>query len=250
MDEARANNYCFRQGGNALNKPNSKLRIYLMNKKILIFGSSGHAKVISEILERLNYEIVGYIDSFASVGFKVLDYKVLGDEYLLDDPVKKFGTNEVVIAVGENSSRFKVFKRLQKINKELEFPSIIAPSANVSKRAIIGRGTIIMNQVVVNSESSIGNFVILNTASVVEHECVIGDYASLAPGVLFGGNVCVGKKSFIGIGARIIQKVKIGGESVIGAGATVVRDIPTKVLAAGIPAKIIKRNYFNDKIFS
>lgn len=221
-----------------------------MNKKILIFGSSGHAKVVSEILERLNYEIVGYIDSYAPVGVKVLDYKVLGGEYLLVDPVKKFGTNKIVIAVGENNNRFKVFEKLQKINKELEFPSIIALNANISKRAVIGRGTIIMNQVVVNSDSGIGSFVILNTASVVEHDCVIEDYASIASGVLLGGNVHIGKKSFIGIGARIIQKVKIGQESVIGAGATVVRDIPAKVLAAGIPAKVIKRNYFNDKIFS
>lgn len=219
------------------------------NKKILIFGSSGHAKVITEILEEQNFEIIGYFDSFAAVGSKVLNYRILGDEYLLSDANKKFKTDQVAIAVGENNSRFKVFQKLRKINKNLKFPPIVASSAKVSKGATLGDGVVIMNNVVVNAGGNIGNFVVLNTASVVEHDCIVEDFSSLAPGVLLGGNVRVGQKAFVGMGARIIQNKKIGEGSVIGAGATVLTDIPDKVLAVGTPAKVKKRNYSNDKIF-
>ncbi|MDD4271841.1 MAG: acetyltransferase [Patescibacteria group bacterium] len=220
------------------------------NKKILIFGSSGHAKAITEILEEQNYEIVGYLDSFAPAGSKVLSYKILGNEYLLANANKNFKTDKVVIAVGENSDRFKVFQKLRKINKNLKYPPVVANSAKVSKSAALGEGAVIMNNVLVNTAGDIGKFVVLNTAAIVEHNCIIGDFSSLATGVLLGGNVRVGQEAFIGLGARIIQNKKIGEGSVIGAGATVLTDIPDKVLAIGTPAKIKKINYSNYKIFS
>ncbi|MFH1352960.1 MAG: acyltransferase [bacterium] len=45
----------------------------------------------------------------------------------------------------------------------------------------------------------------------------------------------------IGVGAVILPGVKIGRNSIIGAGAVVNKDIPSDSVAAGIPAKVIKR---------
>ncbi len=46
---------------------------------------------------------------------------------------------------------------------------------------------------------------------------------------------------WIGGGAIILPGVKIGRNSIIGSGAVVTKDIPDNVVAAGNPAKIIKR---------
>jgi len=51
------------------------------------------------------------------------------------------------------------------------------------------------------------------------------------------GDFCV-----IGIGAIIMAGVKIGNEVVVGAGSVVTKDIPSNVIVAGNPAKIIKEN--------
>lgn len=44
----------------------------------------------------------------------------------------------------------------------------------------------------------------------------------------------------IGSGATILPKLKIGDGSIIGGGSLVSKDIPPKVVAAGVPAKIIE----------
>ena len=45
---------------------------------------------------------------------------------------------------------------------------------------------------------------------------------------------------WIGSGAIINPGVRIGEDSVVGAGAVVTKDIPPKVITAGVPAKVIK----------
>ncbi|WP_110791762.1 acyltransferase [Cronobacter sakazakii] len=59
--------------------------------------------------------------------------------------------------------------------------------------------------------------------------------------------VTIGKGSFIGFGAHIGPGVKIGNYCVIGAGAVVVEDLPDYTVAAGVPAKIIKKYSAEDK---
>jgi len=221
-----------------------------MNNKIVILGSSGHAKVIAEILESLDYEIVGFIDSFAEKGKQVLDYQVLGDETMFEDPNNNFGTSNVVIAVGDNHKRALVHNKLLTINKSLNFPAIISPFSTVSSRCVIGEGTVIMSNVVINCETIINEFCLVNTSSVIEHECTLDSFSSLAPGVILGGNVLVKEKAFVGIGSTIIQKRTVGKESVVAAGSTVVKDVPLKSLVAGSPAVVKKQDYSNDNLFA
>jgi acetyltransferase-like isoleucine patch superfamily enzyme len=55
-----------------------------------------------------------------------------------------------------------------------------------------------------------------------------------------GRDIKIGRGCFIGSGAIINGKVKIGDHSVV-AGSVVTKDIPERVFAAGVPAKIIRR---------
>lgn len=51
----------------------------------------------------------------------------------------------------------------------------------------------------------------------------------------------IGKNVFIGCNALILKSVRIGGDSVIGVGSVVSKDVPAKCIAAGNPAKVVKR---------
>lgn len=55
-----------------------------------------------------------------------------------------------------------------------------------------------------------------------------------AAGVVIEDNV------FIGTRSMVLKGVKIGANSVIGAGSVVVSDIPSGVVAAGVPARILR----------
>lgn len=52
--------------------------------------------------------------------------------------------------------------------------------------------------------------------------------------------IVIGNNVFIGYGAIVLPGVKIGDNVVIGAHSVVSRDIPSNVVAAGVPAKVIK----------
>lgn len=53
------------------------------------------------------------------------------------------------------------------------------------------------------------------------------------------GNVNIGNNVFVGAETVILPNVSIGDNSIIGANSTVTRDIPSNVVAAGSPAKVI-----------
>lgn len=51
----------------------------------------------------------------------------------------------------------------------------------------------------------------------------------------------IGDRCFVAVNATIMPGVHIGNECVIGAGAVVTKDIPSNCIAAGNPAKVIRK---------
>ena len=197
---------------------------------MILYGASGHAKVIIEILEQQGILVTGLIDANPSVQ-ALLGYKVYR---LLDD---LDGDEEVVISIGNNAIRKKIAAGITQA-----FGTGIHPSANISTRAQIGEGTVVMAGVAVNSSAVVGKHVILNTNCSVDHDCVISDYVHISPNAALAGNVKVGEGSHIGIGASVIQGITIGKWVTIGAGAVVIRDIPDNAVVVGNPGRVIKYN--------
>ena len=64
---------------------------------------------------------------------------------------------------------------------------------------------------------------------------------TLSPGVNVSGRVTIEDGVFVGSGAVIIERIRIGAGAVIGAGSVVTKDIPPKVVAVGVPARVIKQ---------
>ena len=61
------------------------------------------------------------------------------------------------------------------------------------------------------------------------------------------GSVVVGKHTWLGFGVQVMPGVVIGQHCVIAAGAIVTKDIPAYSVAAGNPAKVIKKYNFETK---
>lgn len=58
----------------------------------------------------------------------------------------------------------------------------------------------------------------------------------------------IGNRCFIAVGATILPGIRIGDEVIVGAGAVVTKDVPSNVIVAGNPAKIIRKNIkMNDR---
>ena len=52
--------------------------------------------------------------------------------------------------------------------------------------------------------------------------------------------VTVGEGAYVGAGAVLLPKVRIGSNAVIGAGAVVTRDVASRTMGAGHPARVIR----------
>ncbi len=201
--------------------------------KTFLYGASGHAKVIAEILEENNIQIGGLFDDNPEIK-NLLEYKCFGkyDE-------KKLKNNKLIISVGDNNIR----KNIAEKNSLINFDTVIDKSANVSKRALVKKGTVIMKGVSINSETKIGYHCIINTNSSIDHDCNIGDFVHISPNSALAGNVFVGEGTHIGTGVNVIPNLIIGKWCVIGAGAVIINNIPDFSVVVGNPGKIIKENY-------
>lgn len=190
-----------------------------------LFGASGHAKVIIDILKASNELIEGLVDDNLDVN-KLMEYDVSHG---------RIDISPVIVSIGLNSVRKKVVDKLTG-----EFGKAVHPSAIISDTVIVGEGTVIMQGAIVQSCAVVGKHCIINTGASVDHECIIEDFVHISPHSTLCGNVTVGEGTWIGAGTTIIPGVKIGKWCVIGAGSVVTRDIPDRVLAAGNRCKIIK----------
>ena len=200
-------------------------------RKINLYGASGHAKVIIDIIESNGYE-VGYIfDDNPEIKL------FFGREVISKYSVNLLNSYPLIISIGDNAIRKKIIEKLKGIQLS---PAIAHPSAIISPYSKIGKGTVIMPNAVINSDVYIGENCIINSTAVIEHDCIIEDFSHISPNASLAGGVKIGERTHVGIGASIIQCIEIGENTIIGAGAVVTKDIPANCTAVGIPAKPIK----------
>ncbi|MFC5045346.1 NeuD/PglB/VioB family sugar acetyltransferase [Aquimarina hainanensis] len=215
-------------------------------EKVLIIGASGHGKVIAEAIELEDkYEIYGFIDSYKPKGQKIMGYDILGSENIIPALMKK-GITKGIISIGDNWIRYKLYKKVLEVAPDFEFITVIHPSAIVSEKTNIGRGTVILASGTVNADAVVGEFCIINTNANFGHDGIMEDFSSLAPGVTTGGTVIIGEFTAISIAVTILQNTTIGAHTVIGAGAVVTKDIRRNVVAYGIPAKKVRERENGD----
>ena len=105
---------------------------------------------------------------------------------------------------------------------------------------------------------TVGNHVFINAGCKFQDQggIVIGDGAFIGHNVVLAtldhdldpetrhilhpAPIRIGSRVWIGAGVVVTKGVTIGDNSVIAAGAVVTRDIPANVIAAGVPAKVLR----------
>ena len=150
------------------------------------------------------------------------------------------------------------------INARLDIvPKYFSSTKNFVHDFVLGESSIIEQYVSVNTWH--GKVVLGRGCSIGMYSILVGpieieDYAVIAQGVyVFGENrklddggvqsaehvvvkpVKIGRGSWVGSGTRIMPGVSIGEGCVIGAGSVVTQNIPDGVLAAGVPARVIRQ---------
>ena len=214
-------------------------------KPLLIWGTGGHASSVLETALAVGAQPVTFVAEDPSV-------KEFNDHPCL--PESQLGSvlksHQVVIAVGDNFTRQRITERLMAHEPLTTFATLVHPSATVSRSASLEPGTVTLQGAIIGARSRVGAHCIINTGASVDHECVLGDFSSLAPGVVTGGRVHLGTRSAIGIGAAVRHNIAIGSDSVVGSASYVHTDIPDRVVAYGVPARVIRPRNGGDAYLS
>ncbi|WP_419767377.1 NeuD/PglB/VioB family sugar acetyltransferase [Arcobacter sp.] len=182
-----------------------------MKEKIVLIGGGGHCHSVIDVIEQeCKYEILGIVDKKELFGNKILNYEIIGSD---DDLETIFQTcKNAIITLGQidsNHLRVKLFNQLKEIGFNL--PIIISPLAYVSKHSSIDEGTVIMHNVLVNTNVKIGKNCIINTKALLEHDVVVGDNCHISTASVINGGVKVKENTFFGSNATSKQSIEVSG---------------------------------------
>jgi len=83
-------------------------------KSYLIYGASGHAKVIVDIIKKCNHKIIGFLDDDKNKwNMSFLVYEILGNESILREKLNE-RNYEIIVGIGDNYIRRKIVDKLNK----------------------------------------------------------------------------------------------------------------------------------------
>ena len=196
---------------------------------MLLYGASGHAKVIISCLRAQNIEINAIFDDDLSKN-ELWGIPVVGSYSAQQSP-----SLPLIISIGYNAIRKKVAASIRH-----PFGKIAHPTALIDNSVNWQEGTVIFHQSVIQADARIGKHVIVNTSASIDHDCVIEDFVHIAPKATLCGNVRVGEATLIGAGTVIAPNLTIGKNCMIAEGSIITKNIPDNAIVRGNPARVIK----------
>jgi len=211
-----------------------------MSRILVVGGSDQGRQVIDALSTRPEHTVVGVLDGNLAVGTAVGSASVVGSTSELPECADAVGADGFVVAIGDNTIRGDLIQRVASAAPALECVTVVHAAAVVARDAVVGGCSILLAGSVIGNGSIVGRGVLLGTASSIDHDCVLDDHVSLAPGAHTAGTVRIGRATALGVGASVIHQVTIGADTVVGAGAVVLEDLPDRVVAYGVPARVAR----------
>lgn len=210
-----------------------------MQKPLILVGGGGHCQSVIEAAESEGWEILGVLEIPSELGKEVLPgHIVIGCDADMPNYIDKADFINTIGFITTPALRLKVSQKIEDAKGTLS--TVIASTANVSRYAEIGKGTVILHHAAINAAAIIGDNCIINTSANIEHACLIGNQTHVSTGVMINGDCKIGCQCFIGSGSIIAHGVTICNNTIIGCGTVVIHDITEPGLYVGSPARRIK----------
>ena len=200
---------------------------------LILIGAGGHSRSCIDTIEQEGkYRIVGLVGLKEEVSLNHFGYEIIGSDLDLEKLSKSI--THALITIGQiKTAELRIHLYEQALNLGFKLPSIIAPSAYVSRHAIIGAGTIVMPSAILNSGVKIGDNCIINSRALIEHDSQISDHCHISTGAILNGNTSVGIGSFIGSGTIVKEGISVGAKSLVGMGLTLRRNLNRESIFLG-----------------
>jgi sugar O-acyltransferase (sialic acid O-acetyltransferase NeuD family) len=119
-------------------------------------------------------------------------------------------------------------------------PAFVHRTAEVYD-AKLGVGTVVCKNCIITDNVKIGDYVIVSFNVSVGHDAEVGDYTTINPSCQISGYCQVGSDCVIGTGTAIRDRVKVGDGVLTGVGSAVVKDLDSRGVYVGVPARKLEK---------
>lgn len=193
---------------------------------IVMIGAGGHARACIDVIEQQgHYLIAGLVGMPAEVRTQRFGYAVIASDDELPQLAKTYQYAFITLGqIQTPDSRIRLYQKA--ISLGFQLPVIVAPTAHISRHALIGAGTIVMHGAIINAGARVGDNCIINTRALVEHDTIVEDHCHISTGAIVNGGVNIGAGSFVGSGSIIKEGVTLGKGCVVGMGLSVRHNQP------------------------
>ncbi|MGO4586340.1 acetyltransferase [Arthrobacter sp. 2RAF6] len=205
----------------------------------MLIAASGLAREALAVIRGSDqYRVVGFLDDSSIIqGRLVGGVTVLGT--IADAALYNY--TQFLVCVGSGTARQQIVQRLahQGITGE-RFATVLDPGVRVPPGSTVGRGSILLSNVVLTADVTVGTHVVAMPQVTLTHDNVVEDFATIAAGVTLGGAVHIGRAAYLGMASSVRQGVRVGEEATLGMGAVLLRDLPSGETWVGVPAAPIR----------
>lgn len=209
-----------------------------MGEPLLILGTRLLAEEMFDLVSDIpGVEVAGFVENLERErAGKELDGRPI---YWIDEAARFAKTHQVICALS-TTQRKSYVEQAESLGFKLA--TLVHPTARISSRAKLGPGCFISALATVATRTTLGKSVFVNRGALIGHHTTIGDYCTIQPGANIAGVITLGPQTYVGMGAIVLERQTIGAGCVIAAGAVVTGNLPDRVLAMGIPARITQTN--------
>ena len=208
---------------------------------VCIVGATSSGRVILENFRANGREVDCFVDpqgKFRGDSWAGLPVVKLDGQQELPE-LKRLGLREFAIVSGAATARKRLFTAC--LEAGLQPVELTHPTATVLQGARIGRGSVIGARALIGVGATVSDNSMIGMGSVIDHDCRIGIHATVGAGATIGAEAVLEECAFVGDGVTILPNRKIGRGAIIISGSVITQDIPPAALAAGVPARLIRR---------